>query len=41
MNYFTSEEITPSEKTLNIIRQIAYSYRTIKVNGTTQVLCLN
>ena len=30
---FTSEELKPSEKTLNLIRQIAYTYRVIKVNG--------
>ncbi|MBQ6653204.1 MAG: hypothetical protein IJM81_07410 [Prevotella sp.] len=27
MTYFTSEELRPSEQTLNIIRQFAYTYR--------------
>ncbi len=38
---FTPEELKPSEKTLNIIRQIAYTYRVIKINGKMQTLCLN
>ena len=41
MKYFTTEEIKPSEKTLNIIRQIAYTYRVIKVNGRKEVYCAN
>ena len=38
---FTSDELKPSEKTLNLIRQIAYSYRVIKINGKMQTFCLN
>lgn len=38
---FTSEELKPSEKTLNLIRQIAYTYRVIKVYGKMQTFCLN
>ena len=38
---FTKEELTPSEKTLNIIRQIAYTYRVMKVNGKLETYCLN
>ena len=38
---FTQEELKPSEKTLNIIRQIAYTYRAIKVNGKLETYCLN
>ena len=38
---FTSEELKPSEKTLHIIRQIAYTYRVIRINGKMQSLCLN
>ena len=38
---FISEELKPSEKTLNLIRQIAYSYRVIKINGKKQTFCLN
>ncbi|MDD6438368.1 MAG: hypothetical protein PUG09_09955 [Prevotella sp.] len=41
MKYFTPEEAKPSEATLNIIRQIAYTYRTFKIKGTTKVYCLN
>jgi hypothetical protein len=41
MSNFTSEELQPSEKTLNIIRQIAYTYRTIKMRGKTVSYCLN
>lgn len=41
MSYSTLKEIGPSEKTLFIIRQIAYSYRAVKVNGTIQSYCLN
>lgn len=38
---FTSEEVKPSEKTLNFIRQIAYTYRVIRMNGRTESYCLN
>ena len=38
---FTKEEMKPSEKTLNIIRQIAYTYKVIKVNGKLETYCLN
>ena len=41
MKYFTQNEALPSEKTLQIIRQIAYTYRVIKVNGKNEVFCLN
>ncbi len=41
MEYFTHEESQPSLKTLNLIRQIAHSYRAIKINGRTEVYCLN
>lgn len=41
MDYFTSEDFKPSEKTLNIIRQIAYTYRAIKMNGKDEFYCLN
>lgn len=29
MHYFTSEKIRPSKKTLDMIKQIAYSYRVV------------
>jgi hypothetical protein len=41
MKHFTSDEHQPSEKTLNLIRQIAYTYRTICINGKTETFCLN
>lgn len=41
MPYFTLEEKKPSQKTLNIIKQIAYTYRVIKMNGNNEVYCLN
>ena len=41
MKYFTLEEKVPSNKTLNIIRQIAYTYRVMKMNGQNEAYCLN
>ena len=41
MKYFTPEELKPSERTLNIIRQVAYTYRVLKMNGKMQSYCLN
>jgi hypothetical protein len=41
MKYFTPDEKKPSERTLNIIRQIARAYRVMKCDGETKVLCLN
>lgn len=41
MEIFTQEEMNPSEKTLSIIRQIAYTYRAIKVNNKLESYCLN
>lgn len=39
---FTQEVCGPSKKTLDIIRQIAYSYRVIKLaDGTFGSPCLN
>ncbi len=37
MQIFTHEEMTPSEKTLRLIRQIAYTYRVVN----QQAFCLN
>ena len=39
--YFTPKEVRPSEKTLKMIRQIAYTYRAIKMNGKNEAFCLN
>lgn len=42
MKYFTQETLNPNEKTLEIIRQIAYTYRVIKMaDGTSMPYCLN
>jgi hypothetical protein len=37
MKYFTPKNLKPRESTLNIIRQIAYTYRVVN----PQVLCIN
>ncbi len=41
MKYFTQDEKKPSCKTLNLIRQIAYTYRVVKMNGQNEAYCLN
>ncbi|WP_298451012.1 hypothetical protein [uncultured Prevotella sp.] len=41
MKYFTKEENKPSNNTINIIKQIAYTYRSIKLNGKNEAYCLN
>ena len=38
---FTPEEMRPSEKTIRLIKQIAYTYRTVKLNGKYEAFCLN
>ena len=37
MQIFTYEEMTPSERTIRLIKQIAYTYRVAK----QQAYCLN
>lgn len=39
--FFTHEIKSPSEKTLEIIRQIARNYRGVCINGEYKVLCLS
>lgn len=41
MKYFTHEEPNPTETTLNIIRQIAHTYRTIKGGNQPMPCCMN
>lgn len=42
MKYFTQEALHPSERTLEPIKQIAYTYRVIKLtDGTQAACCLN
>ncbi len=41
MMHFTHEELSPSEKTLNLIKQIAYTYRAHRMGSSVQMYCLN
>jgi len=41
MKHFTQEEFKPSEKTLEFIRQVAYAYRSMKINGKSEGYGLN
>ena len=42
MAYFTQKSLNPSERTIDIIKQIAYTYRVIKMaDGTSIPFCLN
>jgi len=41
MMHFTLEELSPSEKTLNLIRQIAYTYRVHRTGSEATMYCLN
>ncbi len=39
---FTSEELRPSAKTIYFIKQLAYTYRSIKMNSSyDKAYCLN
>lgn len=40
IDIFTHEEMNPSEKTLNFIRQFAYTYRTLKVNDKLESIAV-
>jgi len=50
MQHFTPEsdtvatlfpQFSPSEATLNLIRQIAYTYRVVNIEGKDELYCLN
>lgn len=41
MAYFIREDKQPSAATLNIIRQVAYSYRVANINGRNEAYSLN
>ncbi len=41
MTYFTQEDLKPSEKTLNIIRQIAHNYRVVIGQEGQSNCCFN
>lgn len=41
IKYLKKEDLKPSEKTLDLIRQIAYSYRAITMKEENGMYCLN
>ena len=42
MKYFTPETLKPSEKTLRLIKEIAHTYRFVRLaNGADISYCLN
>ena len=41
MTNFTQEEIKPSEQTLAIIRQMAYSFNFLRLNSVPKQYCLS
>lgn len=41
MKYFTLEELKPSETTLNLLRQLARTYRVIDIDNKKVSYCLN
>lgn len=41
MVYFTPDELSPSATSLNIIRQMAYTYRTRRTDGKVVIMCTN
>lgn len=40
-NYFTHDDWKPSEHSLGLIRQFAYTYRTYKVGDRYEAYCVN
>lgn len=41
MKYFTPEELKPSETTLNLLRQLARTYRVVDIDNKKTSYCLN
>lgn len=41
MKYFTPEELKPSEVTLNLLRQLARTYRVVDIDNKKTCYCLN
>lgn len=41
MQYFTQEDLNPSKKTLQKIRQIAYAYQALRQSKNKTAYCLN
>lgn len=41
MTFFFKEDKQPSARTLNLIRQVAYSYRVMNINGRNEAYSLN
>ena len=40
MKYFTPEELNPSEVTLNLLRQLARTYRVVDIDNMKTSYCL-
>lgn len=41
MKYIFTLDKTPSQESINLIKQIAYTYRAICINGKPKTVCLN
>ena len=41
MGLFTQDELKPSEQTLNLIRQVDYTYRVVRMGAKKEMFCLN
>lgn len=41
MDYFTQEDMNPSDKTLALILQVAHTFRIKACNGSVDLCCLN
>ncbi len=39
--FVAGKVMRPSQKTINLIKQIAYTYRVVQINGRNEVFCLN
>ncbi len=41
MKHFTQDEAQPSQRTIDIIKAIAYTYRVMDIKGKMYGFCLN
>ena len=39
--FVTDKVMRPSQQTIDLIKQIAYTYRVVRINGRNEVFCLN
>lgn len=39
--FVAGKVMRPSQQTINLIKQIAYTYRVVQINGRNEVFCLN